>query len=160
MKPIKPGSKVRRNLSKRWYNMISRCTDPKHPRYPQYGGANVTISSEWEDKERFLLDVKKLPGYDEDKLLAGDIHLDKDTIDPDANVYSKDTCMFIDIVENNKIKPNQMLTFIATHSTGVELEATNQSEFAIAHGLNQSSISACLKNKIPTHYGWNFKYKE
>ncbi len=30
-----------------WSNMIQRCTNPKHPSYPRYGGRGVTVCDEW-----------------------------------------------------------------------------------------------------------------
>jgi hypothetical protein len=32
---------------KAWANIIQRCTNPKHPNYPDYGGRGITICEEW-----------------------------------------------------------------------------------------------------------------
>lgn len=159
MKPVKEGSKLRRNLSKRWYNLQSRCSDPNHPRYPQYGGNGVKICELWNDKELFIETVKSIPGFDEEKILNGKLHLDKDTLNPNNKLYSPETCIFVDISTNNKSKPNQMFTFIATDPIGNVYEASNQSDFAKEYNLNQSCISACLKGRLGSHYGWKFRYK-
>ena len=112
MKTKKEGSEVRRNLSKRWYNLKDRCLNKEHPRYKDYGAAGVTIADEWLDKETFIDDCKELDGYDEDKLLSGVLHLDKDFKGNNSSKYSKETCKFISINENNSNKPNQMKAFI------------------------------------------------
>ncbi len=160
MKTTRPDSKVRRNLSKRWYNMMARCRDETHPRYPDYGGIGITVDARWEDKEVFLADARQLPGFSEELLLSGKLHLDKDTVNSDNKVYSPETCVFVSIEENNKVKPNQMQSFIATAPDGKVYEGFNQSSFAEQHGLCQGTISACLKGKITKHKGWVFKLKE
>lgn len=160
MKPTRPDSKVRRNLSKRWYNMMARCHDATHPRYADYGGKGVTVDDRWKEKEAFLEDAKKLPGFNEQLLLDGKIHLDKDTVDPTNKIYSPEKCVFVSLEENNQVKPNQMRTFIAKAPDGRVFEVLNQSEFAKEHGLRQGTISACLQGKIATHQGWTFNLKE
>lgn len=159
MKPKKPDSEVRRNLSKRWYNLVDRCTNPEHPRYAQYGGAGVQICEQWMDKEVFISDAKNLPGYSEKELLGGNLHLDKDTLVPNNKTYSPESCAFVPLSVNNTVKPNQMPAFIATSPNGEIIEGTNQSEFSRTHGLNQSKISACLRGDQNSVYGWTFKYK-
>ncbi len=159
MKPTRPDSKVRRNLSKRWYNMMARCHDEDHPRFSDYGGKGVVVDDRWKDKEAFLADAKQLPGFDEQLLLEGKLHLDKDTVDPSNKTYSPEKCVFVSLEENNSVKPNQMQAFIAKSPDGREFEVLNQSSFAKEHGLRQSTISACLKGKIVKHQGWTFSSK-
>lgn len=153
-------SKVRLNLSNRWYNMTARCYDVKHPRYKDYGGHGVYIDDEWRNKETFLADAILLPGYDETKLLSGLLHLDKDSRIAGNDVYSKHTCAFISIEENNTYKPNQMVAFIGTSPNSEEFEGLNQSEFARQHNLRQSTIADCLNGRVVKHCGWTFRYKE
>lgn len=158
MKPTE--TKVRRNLSKRWYNMMDRCNNPEHPRYSEYGGNGVRVCKPWSDKETFLEDAKQLPGFNEDLLLSGLLHLDKDTLVQGNVEYSPETCVFVDVTTNNKHKPNQMKPFIAVAPDGQQHTVTNQSEFAKANNLRQGTISACLKGKIKKHQGWGFRYTE
>lgn len=160
MKPTRPDSKVRRNLSKRWYNMQARCNNPDHPRYSDYGGVGVKVDERWNDKETFLEDAKTLQGFNEEMLLEGKLHLDKDFLHPSNKIYSRDTCVFVSLEDNNRLKPSQMQAFIATSPNGKELEGLNQSEFAREHGLKQSTISSCLKGDIKKHRGWSFRLKE
>lgn len=153
-------SKVRRNLSKRWYNLIARCNNPNHPRYKDYGAAGVRVDERWMSKENFLKDAPNLPGYDEKRLLSGDLHLDKDIRIVGNKTYSKDTCSFVSQEDNNRSKPSQMVPFQARDPEGNVFKVTNQSEFARQHGLQQSTISDCLKGRIVKHKGWTFKYEE
>lgn len=34
-------------IYKRWCNMIQRCTNPKHPKYPNYGGRGIKVCERW-----------------------------------------------------------------------------------------------------------------
>lgn len=38
---------------KRWANIVQRCTNPKHPRYKDYGGRGVGIHESWLDFATF-----------------------------------------------------------------------------------------------------------
>lgn len=109
--------------------------------------------------EGFLKDAVKLPGYLGEKMLGGRMVLDKDKLSEKSDLYSKANCCFISRVESNNYKPTQMKTFIATDPNGNVYEDFNQSSFARKHGLQQSTISACLKGVIVNHAGWSFKYK-
>ena len=37
-----------------WSNMIQRCTNPKHPSYPRYGGRGITVCADWRDGAKFI----------------------------------------------------------------------------------------------------------
>lgn len=160
MKTKKPDADIRRSLSKRWYAMISRCTDPAHQQYQKYGAVGVKVCRAWLDKETFIRDCKTLPGYDPVAILKNSLHLDKDSLKKGNKIYSPSTCAFISITENNKVKPSQMVVFIATSPEGKEYIVKNQSEFAAKHDLRQSTISDCLKGRVKRHRGWTFRYKE
>lgn len=45
-----------------WESMKQRCTNPKNPSYPQYGGVGVTVCERWNSFENFLADMgERLP---------------------------------------------------------------------------------------------------
>lgn len=59
-----------RHRDGRWYHplyggyrkMLSRCYNPNHPRYQDYGGRGITVTPEWaEDFWRFVADVGERP---------------------------------------------------------------------------------------------------
>jgi hypothetical protein len=41
--------------------MRQRCTNPSHPRYPDWGGRGVKVSLRWEKFESFLADMGERP---------------------------------------------------------------------------------------------------
>lgn len=45
-----------------WGNLIQRCTNPKHPRYHDYGGRGITVCEKWIDSfDAFLKDMGDCP---------------------------------------------------------------------------------------------------
>lgn len=45
-----------------WANMVQRCTNPKAYKYPQYGGAGITVCDRWKgDYAAFLADMGERP---------------------------------------------------------------------------------------------------
>lgn len=148
---------VRRNLSKRWYNMMSRCNNPDHANYKTYGGVGIRVSLRWQDKETFIKDAIALPGYNRELLFTGQLWLDKDLIVPGNKVYDVAFCCFLLKTESNQHKPQQMKPFVAIAPDGQVYKGNNQSEFAKTHGLSQTTISECLAGKHLAHKGWVFR---
>ncbi len=44
-----------------WVAMIQRCTNPKNPSYPRYGGRRITVCDRWMTFENFLADMGAKP---------------------------------------------------------------------------------------------------
>lgn len=40
-----------------WATMLQRCTNPNHPKFPQYGGKGITVDPRWKAFENFLQDM-------------------------------------------------------------------------------------------------------
>ena len=139
--------------------MNDRCYNERHQRYNLYGAKGVTVCEGWKDFKTFKSTVIKVEGYDEQSILDGLLHLDKDSKDIENKIYSPETCCFVPNEINNKYKPNQMRKFIGTNPEGIEYEGSNQSDFAKEYNLKQGSISDCLRGKLKTHKGWKFNFK-
>lgn len=80
-----------------WRNMITRCYDVRSKDYPAYGGRSVYVCDRWLRADLFQSDLPLLPGYNDVDFHAGVLVLDKDILQPDANVkvYSPETCMLV-----------------------------------------------------------------
>lgn len=44
-----------------WNGMRSRCGNPDHPNYRNYGGRGITVCAQWKQFERFLADMGERP---------------------------------------------------------------------------------------------------
>ena len=44
-----------------WHNMMKRCLNPKHPRFPDYGGRGITVCERWRTFPNFLKDMGMKP---------------------------------------------------------------------------------------------------
>lgn len=143
-----------------WHDMIGRCYDPSNKRYEAY--KNVSVDESWLVFENFYNDVRKIEGYDEQKIADGILVLDKDLKQRNRTdkIYSKDTCLWISKKENNQIQDNQQRAFTAVSPDGKVYEDCNISRFCREHGLKRRHVSGVLHNRSKTTNGWKFSYKE
>lgn len=143
----------------KWRAMIERCYDVNNNHYYTYGGKGVSVCDKWLCFEYFLNDLEQLEGYDKEKLMKGELHLDKDIIGTGL-LYSPETCILTSVSENVK-EMNQRIKqkkFKAIRiSDGYEEIIENQTEFAIRLGVNQSNISKCLKGEQKSCKGYKFE---
>lgn len=156
-----------------WIAMLGRCYDPKfHLRCPTY--SKCEVSPRWHNFQSFCEDLPNIHDYE--KWVEGqnnprnDYELDKDIKVKGNKIYSKDTCMFVTHLENNKSCNKDIaqciqnhltgLTYVATTiETGEEEEFWNISKFARDHNLNQGNIGMCLQGIRHTHKGMSFRIK-
>ena len=136
-----------------WYNMVQRCTNPRNPYYKNYGGKGILVCEKWLRLNGFIEDIDKIRGFDLKSFLGGKLSLDKDSFN--TKIYSLETCRFVSKEENNKIKPNQQLKFIAISPNGEKEIWYNQSAFSRKYGINQSAVSKSIKNHSK-YKGWEF----
>lgn len=70
-------------LNRIWGDMKQRCTNPKNPKYPSYGGRGITVCDEWANDFTAFRDWALASGY------ADDLSIDR--IDNDKG-YCPDNC--------------------------------------------------------------------
>lgn len=95
-----------------WYNMMSRCYNPLHPNYHQYGGIGISVSPIWHSYEMFAKTINYVDGY-EYWLKESDYEIDKDYYG--SKVYSPSTCIFLD---------RQYNVMLGTTSECIEVDGT------------------------------------
>lgn len=80
-----------------WRNMLKRCYCEADAR--GYFGKGITVDPRWHCLANFLQDIKELQNYDKwviGKRSGTKFNLDKDLLFPGCNVYSKETCWFVE----------------------------------------------------------------
>ena len=141
-----------------WRSMIRRCFDPNHKSYNAY--KDVRICERWLTFSNFVTDCTKLPGYDRDKVAIGELVLDKDNKQRFCSnkIYSPDTCMWVSVSANSRIQDGQQKRFVAVSPQGKTFHDYNITDFARKHNLSRTGISAVLRNRNKTSFGWRFYY--
>ena len=86
---------------KAWINMKSRCFNPNHPRYSDWGGRGITVCDRWKNSfENFLADMGSRP--------TAKHSLDR--IDNNAD-YSPENCKWSTKAEqSNNTRYNRLIT--------------------------------------------------
>ena len=98
-----------------WRNMMQRCYNEKHPSYKYYGNKGVIVNERWHVFNNFIEDIDKINGFNIDKFLKGEIHLDKDLTILGNKEYSLEKCLFVTkekIINLNLINKNNLLRYL------------------------------------------------
>lgn len=119
-----------------WIKMMSRCYKKDAHNYRFYGEVGVRVSKEWHDCKKFVEDVKKIDGWKSKLSNWKEFELDKDYFG--ANVYSKDTCVWISKRENN-LYTSSSKPFIMTVDD-VDYTCFSLSQAEILSGVPRSTI--------------------
>ena len=98
-----------------WRNMMQRCYNENHPSYKYYGNKGVIVNERWHVFNNFIEDIDKINGFNIDKFLKGEIHLDKDLTILGNKEYSLEKCLFVTkekIINLNLINKNSLLRYL------------------------------------------------
>ena len=136
-----------------WVSILKRCSTLKK----QY--KNPKISQEWLCFQNFAEDIKKLENYESWKN-SKNYQLDKDILSKEKRLYSKETCLFVTIQENQDEKNlrNNNKFFLATRITdGFREKFQIKNKFAKKYNLIPSKITLCLRNERKQHKNWRFE---
>ena len=98
-------------LKKIWFYMLERCENENHNSYKNYGGKGIIVCDEWHDFnnfEKWAIENNYKDGYTLDK----DFKSWLNDIEPS---YCPESCMFMSVSKNSKLKRIWMLD-ISTES--------------------------------------------
>lgn len=86
-----------------WTNMKSRCNNPNHPDYHNYGGRGVQVCKEWEDNFYCFYQWAMSNGY------ADSLTIDRE--DNDGN-YCPENCRWVSkVIQANNKRNNPMFEY-------------------------------------------------
>ncbi len=108
-----------------FYNMWTRCTNPKSGDFPRYGARGITICDRWRSFEAFLADMGPCPPG-----------LEIDRIDPNGN-YEPSNCHW---VTNREQARNRRSTRWHT----LHGETFIQADWALKFGISRPKLSRLL----------------
>lgn len=154
-------SKFHKSENLLWHSMIDRCYNKKHSSYKYYGARGVTVCDRWLRFDYFLQDLRNMKGYDLQKLITGEIELDKDIlqyeVETHEKIYSPETCIMIP-KNVNLVNTTRNKNFYALSPKNILYSHTVVKFFAKEHKLDDSCIIKCLKGKRKSHKGYCFSY--
>lgn len=126
----------------RWHSMLGRCYNPTDVRYATYGGAGVTVCSEWHNFQNYA------KWFTENKIIG--LHVDKDVTG--EKLYSPNTCRFLTPADNNIEAHAKYWTVVSPK--GESMRVFNLSAFCRDNNLDSGNMSRAMNNKSKSHKGW------
>lgn len=111
-----------------WVNMIARCTNPRQPCYPRYGGRGITVCERWRNSfEAFFADM-------------GPRTSNKHTLERNNNDagYAPDNCEWA-------TRAKQARNRSSTRFIEFGGECLCVADMAVKHGLNPLTLRARLR---------------
>lgn len=154
---------LERYIRKTWENMIARCYNNNATSYRSYGNKGVIVDDTWQDYDNFRRDVVNLPGW---QLKINDhvnYQLDKDlfqyTLPHEMRVYSKDTCIWLHRVLNQRLQTDNIYGVYNYYNTIYQIDnlyyvktVSNLPNYGPFDSL-ESAI--CMANYCYSKYGLN-----
>lgn len=135
-----------------WFNMLSRCYNPKNPNYIHYGGKGVYVSPRWLCFANFASDLSTLPFYEQWRRFPRDYELDKDYYG--GNCYDVSTCLFLPKHMNHEISAGEQM--VATHADGREYYFMTRKQLSRFFSASEETLTNYLNGKYSTSKldGW------
>lgn len=137
-----------------WQNMKTRIYNKNYRYYHRYGGRNLQCDYDlfidfYDDLYKSYLEHVKIHGND----------TSIDRIDNNKG-YIKGNLRWSTQKEQVNNSANAQHKFEAISPNGEKFIGRNQSDFAKEHNLNSSQISAVIRGRFKSTFGWKFRYLE
>lgn len=119
-----------------WAAMLARCTNPRNPNWPSYGGRGISVCDRWRSFDEFLADMGPRPeGMTLDRF-------------PDTNGnYEPTNCRWATrSMQNSNRRPFMRAMTKASVAEAVSLIRSGQTRKAVAahFGVKSETLSRCI----------------
>ena len=141
-------------------SMMQRCYLQSNQSYKNYGEKGVTVSEEWQDLDTFFQTIDSVEGFDFEKIMSGDLQLDKDIKNPGNKVYSKEACKFVTRSENSGNRPSNSKLFVAVAPDYTYSYHINRDKFCRENNFSSWTVFNILKKGKGTYKNWQFFYAD
>ena len=137
----------------KWYDMLRRCYDEEfHKTEKGKCYIGCTVCERWLTLSNFVEDVPKITGYDEERFLNGELHLDKDKKKDENKHYIMNYCTWLPAPENSSLanKGKQR-----SEETKQKISEANQGENNPMYGKHHTEET---KQKMSENNGMKGKF--
>ncbi len=160
-------NKLYKKIYTLWHSMMQRCYQERCHSYKNYGAIGVHVCEKWKTLDGFIATIDDVQGYNESKLIKGEIQLDKDIKVRGNKLYSPDTCMFVSAKINYSNRRNNKFFIAVNLKEEIVFKTNNREEFCRTYKLDSSTVWGMLqknagvktKKRFPNVYKeWVFFY--
>ena len=123
-----------------WRNMLQRCTNPKNPKFCNWGGRGIKVCAKWYDFKNFYDDMGPLP--------LGSRRFTLDRIDNNGN-YEPGNCRWVTYAEQLR---NRRFKMITIHGVSRKLK-----DWCSVTKVDRSTYYNNIKNGVPLEHAFKFK---
>lgn len=141
-------------------SMMQRCYLKTSGSYKNYGAKGVFVNEEWHDLDRFFDTIEDVDGFDFERVMNGELQLDKDIKVKGNKEYSKHMCKFVTRSENSGNRPSNSREFVAVDPSYNYSYHTNREKFCRENGFNSFTVWNILQRGYGTYKKWQFFYAE
>ena len=143
--------------------VITRCTNPHHKEYNNYGAIGVKVCDRWMDSSNFIHDAKFLPQYEKFYKNPYMYELDKDylqfNIAKSNRIYSPETCMWLYVRDNINLKiiENSQNANLSSQYYGV---CKIKDKWYMSITCNTYKIDMYFNNEIAAANAYNYWFEK
>lgn len=143
-----------------WSHMINRVYNVNSKDYSTYGAVGVITSEKWTTFDGFADDIDKIPGWNKEEFINGNLNLDKD-LRMGTKIYDLNHTLWVTNKRNAGFRPNLMRKHVAMSPKGRVFTFYNVARFCRYSGIVSDTFYKLVNNKYHvSRSGWQVMYYE